>query len=141
MIFLENTTDHSIDLYRLQAIAATQTQRDVELIVCDDAAITELNRTHRGIDAPTDVLSFPIEGAHGHLPLGTVVISSEHAQRKADELGHTPDEEIALLFVHGLLHLMGYDHEQDAGEMREREHALLREFALPESLIVRTEGS
>jgi probable rRNA maturation factor len=141
MIILENTTDFSIDLDRLEAIADTQTQRDVELILCDDAAIAELNRTHRGIDDPTDVLSFPLEGELDHLPLGTIVISLDHIRRKANELGHTPDEEAALLFVHGLLHLLGYDHESDAGEMREYEHALLRRFDLPESLIVRTEAS
>ena len=139
MIFLENNTDFIPDIALLQSIADTRTQRDIELMLCDDAAIQELNRTHRHIDKATDVLSFPVEGEHAHLPLGTIVISLDHARAKAEELSHTLQEEIALLFVHGLLHLMGYDHETDAGEMREIEHAILHEFALPESLIIRTE--
>jgi len=139
MIILENNADFILDTALIQSIANTRTQRDIELILCDDEAIQELNRTHRHIDKPTDVLSFPLEGDHDHLPLGTIVISLDHARAKATELGHTVQEEIALLFVHGVLHLMGYDHENDAGEMREIEHAILREFALPESLIIRTE--
>jgi len=139
MIFLENNTDFIPDTAQLQSIADTRTQRDIELILCDDAMIQELNRTHRHMDTATDVLSFPLEGDHNHLPLGTIVISLDHARTKATELGHTTEEEIALLFVHGLLHLMGYDHETDAGQMREEEHRILREFGLPKSLIVRTE--
>jgi probable rRNA maturation factor len=139
MISIDNTTDCTLDTPMLEAIADALTQREIELVICDDATIAELNRTHRQIDAPTDVLSFPLAGEHDHMPLGTVVIACDHARRKADELGHTPDAEIALLFIHGLLHLLGYDHETDTGQMREREHALIRMFELPESLIVRTE--
>ncbi len=139
MIMIENNTKFSLDTALLKAITDTRTQREIELILCDDAAIQELNRTHRHIDKATDVLSFPLEGEHEHLPLGTIVISLDHAQAKAEELGHTTQEEIALLFVHGLLHLMGYDHETDDGKMREIEHAILREFKLPDSLIIRTE--
>lgn len=141
MIFVENNTDFILDTSNLQAIADTRTHRDIELILCDDATIRELNRTHRHIDTATDVLSFPLEGDHDHLPLGTIVISLDHAREKAAELSHTTEEEIALLFVHGLLHLMGHDHETDEGEMREIEHAILREFELPDSLIIRTEAT
>ena len=139
MIIIENNTEFSLDIALLQAIADTRTQREIELILCDDITIQELNRTHRHIDKATDVLSFPLEGDHEHLPLGTIVISLDHAQAKAVELGHTTQEEIALLFVHGLLHLMRYDHETDQGQMREIEHTILREFKLPESLIIRSE--
>jgi probable rRNA maturation factor len=141
MIFLENRTDRSIDTVLLQSLADELTHRDVELILCDDPTIAELNRTHRGKAEATDVLSFPLEGELEHQPLGAVVISVDHALAKADTLGHTLDEEIALLFIHGLLHLLGYDHETDTGQMRAEEHALLRAFGLPESLIVRTEES
>ena len=141
MIFLENTTQFTLDTALLQTIANRRTDRDIELILCDDAAIRELNRTHRHIDRATDVLSFPIEGDHDHLPLGTVVISLDHARAKAAELHHTTDEEIALLFIHGLLHLEGYDHESDTGQMRELEQTILRDFGLPESLIIRTEAT
>ena len=139
MIFLENNTNFILETTKLQSIADTRTHRDIELILCDDAMIRELNQTHRHIDKATDVLSFPLEGDHGHLPLGTIIISLDHARTKAAELGHATEEEIALLFIHGLLHLMGYDHETDDGEMRKLEQSLLREFGLPESLIVRTE--
>jgi len=140
MIIIENPNKQTLNLSLLESIADTLTQRDIELIICDDATITKLNREHRKVDASTDVLSFPLAGEHAHLPLGAVVISHDHVRRKADELGHTAEEEYALLFIHGLLHLLGYDHETDEGTMREREHDLIRQFALPDSLIVRTEG-
>jgi probable rRNA maturation factor len=141
MILLDNTTDHPVAIKPLQVIADTQTQRDIELIICDDTAIAALNHEHRNVGHATDVLSFPLEGEHDHLPLGAVVISYDHALRKSRDLGHSPEEELTLLFVHGLLHLLGYDHENDSGQMREKEHAILRQFGLPESLIIRTERS
>jgi probable rRNA maturation factor len=139
MIFLENDTDFSFETDRLELVAGTQTQRDIELILCDDKAIASLNHAHRGIDHPTDVLSFPLTGEHPHMPLGTVVISIDHAQIRASELGHDTHEEILLLFLHGLLHLLGHDHENDEGQMRQKEHELIRQFSLPDSLIIRTE--
>ncbi len=141
MIFIENSQNLTLDISLLESIVAQLTQRDIELVICDDTAIAELNRQHRKINAPTDVLSFPLAGDHAHMPLGTVVISSDHVQAKANELGHLAEEEYALLFIHGLLHLLGYDHETDDGAMRKREHDLIRHFALPESLIIRTEES
>jgi len=68
-----------------------------------------------------------------------VVISLEYAKKVADELGHTLDEEVSLLLIHGLLHLQGYDHEVDNGEMREQESRWIEYFKLPKSLIVRNE--
>jgi len=141
MIFLENPDNQTLNLALLESIADTLTQRDIELVICDDAAIRTLNRQYRQIDKATDVLSFPLEGDLSHQPLGTIVISYEHARRKADELGHAPQDEFALLFTHGLLHLLGYDHETDRGEMRALEHTLMHRFGLPESLIIRTEES
>jgi len=138
MIFLENTTQFAPAIERLKEIADAISTRDIELILCDDDAIKELNRQYRRLDKATDVLSFPLAGDHDHLPLGTVVISTDHALQKAGELGHSIDDEIALLFIHGVLHLAGYDHETDNGEMREKEHKIIRAFGLPESLIVRS---
>ena len=91
------------------------------------------------MDKTTDVLSFPIDD-FPHAPLGSILINYELAREKANELGHTHEEEIALLFIHGLLHLLGFDHEVDAGEMREKEARIIQAYALPASLIVRTEG-
>jgi probable rRNA maturation factor len=87
----------------------------------DDAAIARLNADYRGTPRPTDVLSFSqIEGAGpegGHL-LGDVVISVETARRQARERGRPLDEEVAALLVHGVLHLLGYDHERSAAGAR-----------------------
>jgi len=140
MITIDNQTEYRISAERLQEIARRLSDREVELILCDDERIEELNRRYRGKAKATDVLSFPLEGDLPHQPLGTVVISLDHVREKAREFSHTQEEELALLFIHGLLHLLGYDHETDDGEMRRREAELIRELDLPESLIVRTEG-
>lgn len=140
MILLDKQTDTAIETAHLEPIAEALTDRDIEVLLCDDATIRELNKEHREIDRATDVLSFPLEGNLPGQPLGSLVISLDHVTRKARELGHAPEEELALLFIHGLLHLLGYDHENDDGEMRAEEAKLIRRFGLPESLIVRTEG-
>lgn len=90
--------------------------RDGELtvVLTDDAALRQLNQDHRGLDQPTDVLSFPMDEADpdSGLPyLGDVVISTERAQVQAEEEGHSLSAELALLTVHGVLHLVGYDHQ------------------------------
>jgi probable rRNA maturation factor len=86
----------------------------------DDAAIRELNRTYRGVDAPTDVLAFPMrEGRFGRLApdlLGDVAISAETARRQARD--GALRAELALLLVHGILHLVGYDHHAPVARRR-----------------------
>ncbi len=138
-IAIENQTGLPLPIETLEAIAASLIHREIELIVCDNNTIRQMNATYRTIDRPTDVLSFPLEGDFDALPLGSIVMSSELITQKAEELGHTPQEESILLFIHGLLHLLGYDHEVDNGEMRAREAELIEAFDLPRSLIVRTE--
>lgn len=141
MVTITNETDSSIDTARLQQIAERLTERDVDLLLCGDDTIRNLNREHRGIDRSTDVLSFPLSAeALPQMPLGSIVISLDRVREAAAGFGHSEEEELSLLFIHGLLHLLGYDHEKDHGEMREREEELIRSFGLPESLIVRTEG-
>ena len=76
-----------------------------------------------------------------HAPLGCIVINTELVAAKAAELGHSEDDETALLFTHGLLHVLGYDHENDAGEMRAKECEAIEKFSLPKSLIVRTQDA
>ncbi|WP_457592509.1 rRNA maturation RNase YbeY [Hydrogenimonas sp.] len=137
MIDITNETGYQPNENLLEAIASELTDRDIELIFTDDDTIRAMNLAHRGIDAPTDVLSFPLEKVP-FAPLGEIVISVEYAGRKAGEYGNSLDDEIALLFIHGLLHLLGYDHETDSGQMRKKEEALIHRFGLPESLIVRT---
>lgn len=105
---------------------------ELSVVLCDDPHIRALNHTHRGIDRPTDVLSFAMQEGDGQLEddpvLGDLVISIDTARRQADELGHPLDHELRVLLVHGLLHLLGYDHETspaDAEEMRAAERKLL----------------
>ncbi|OHD92374.1 MAG: rRNA maturation RNase YbeY, partial [Sulfuricurvum sp. RIFOXYD2_FULL_44_160] len=99
--------------------------------------IAQINREFRDIDKATDVLSFPSDPFPG-APLGSIVISVDKVQSVAHELGHSENNEIALLFIHGMLHLLGFDHEIDKGEMRQKEVELIERFNLPKSLIVRT---
>ncbi|WP_060826401.1 rRNA maturation RNase YbeY [Sulfurospirillum cavolei] len=122
----------------LERICAEHTDKEVELVIVDAKSMHALNLEHRNVDKTTDVLSFPIDD-FPHAPLGSIVINYELAFQKAAELGHEKEEEIALLFIHGLLHLLGFDHETDHGEMRKKEEEWIFHYALPKSLIVRTE--
>jgi probable rRNA maturation factor len=139
MIELDNRTSLEIDTHIIDAIAHSLTKKDIELIITNSQEMREINKTHRNIDKDTDVLSFPYEDMPMS-PLGSIVISSFYVEEKAKEFEHTADDEFVLLFIHGLLHLLGYDHEVDNGEMREKEAQLIKKFNLPQSLIVRTEG-
>ena len=107
--------------------------REVEISVLftDNGGIQELNREYRGVDAPTDVLSFPLATpeemasapAEVEMLLGDVVISVDTARAQAREQGHPLKQEAALLLAHGILHLIGYDHgsEEEAERMRRAE--------------------
>jgi probable rRNA maturation factor len=105
---------------------------DVGVVLADDALLRELNRTYRGLDRPTDVLSFPDgeAGPDGRIVLGEIVISLDAARRQAKELGHGEARELEELVLHGTLHLLGHDHENDGGEMDALE-LRLREELLP----------
>ena len=139
MIDIENKTDLEIDFTKLESILKSLTKKEIELIVTDNDEIQAINKEYRSKDYPTDVLSFPYEDMP-FSPLGSIVISKNFVQDKAKELGHTVQDEFTLLFIHGLLHILGYDHEVDNGEMRQMEEKLIKKFSLPTSLIVRTEG-
>ena len=138
MIEIEKRVEFNPNEALLSKIASKYTKKDIELIITDNDDIQKLNAEHRGIDKATDVLSFPYEQMK-NTPLGTIVISIDKANEVAKELGHSADEEFTLLFIHGLLHLLGFDHEIDDGEMRREEEKLIRLFGLPDSLIVRSE--
>jgi probable rRNA maturation factor len=116
---------------------------EVSLVFTNSEKVQRLNRDYRGVDEPTDVLAFymlPQKGADssfalppdGVTRLGEVIISYPQAVAQAKEQGHSPERELALLIVHGILHLLGYDHEEPEKEsrMRERERELL-EKCLP----------
>ena len=137
MIDLDNETGFEIDILILEKITNSLTQKDIELLVVKNDEIQELNKEHRNIDKATDVLSFPIDFDMPNMPLGSIVISTDFVEEKAKEYGHTFNEEFSLLFIHGILHLLGYDHEVDKGEHRQKEEELIKQFNLPDSLIVR----
>jgi probable rRNA maturation factor len=94
---------------------------EVSVLFCGDGAIRTLNRRYRGMDSPTDVLAFPAETPG---LLGDIVISVPYASRQARRRGEPPAREIDRLLLHGLLHLSGYDHETDGGEMEALERKL-----------------
>lgn len=121
---------------------------EVSLTFTDDEAIRRMNREYRGIDAPTDVLSFAMrEPGEEELPiafgeaegdepdaelLGDIVISVPRAEAQSKEYGHSLEREIGFLFVHGFLHLLGYDHQDEAAEreMFARQEQILSEVGL-----------
>jgi probable rRNA maturation factor len=106
----------------------------LSVVLVEDDVIRVLNREHRGLDEVTDVLSFPVDGldplpAGMERELGDVVIGLAQARRQAAEEGVSDVEELTSLVVHGVLHLAGFDHETDDGEMLARQDRLLA--ALP----------
>jgi len=108
---------------------------EVSVLLTDDQYIRDLNRQYRAIDAPTDVLSFAMNGGDepdiiddpSGLLLGDIVISLETAASQAQDFGHSMERELAFLTVHGMLHLLGFDHEQeeDRIKMRKEEESIL----------------
>ncbi len=139
MIDIDNKTSLEVNSALLEKITSSVTDKDIELVVTTNDEIQQINKQYRNIDKPTDVLSFPYEEMPMS-PLGSIVVSQDFVIAKAKELGHTQEDEFTLLFIHGLLHLLGYDHETDTGQMRKEEERLIYEFKLPKSLIVRTQG-
>ena len=137
MIDLDNGTEFEIDITILEKITNTLTKKDIELLVVKNNEIKQLNKEHRNIDKATDVLSFPMDFDMPNMPLSSIVISSDFVEEKAKEYSHSFNDEFSLLFIHGILHLLGFDHEVDNGEHRTKEEELIKEFNLPDSLIVR----
>ena len=115
-------------------------EAEVRVTRTDDAHIHELNRTYRAVDRPTDVLSFAlteseepeIVGGEGHDVLGDLVISLERMRAQAEEYGHSELRELSFLTVHGMLHLLGYDHmeEKERQEMEEEQRAVMEELGI-----------
>jgi probable rRNA maturation factor len=149
-IFVEEEFHGLVDEGRVRRIAQTvlkaegvTTPYEVSLVFTDSKKVKQLNRDYRRVDEPTDVLAFymlPQKGADssfalppdGITRLGEVIISYPQAAEQAKEQGHSPEKELALLIIHGILHLLGYDHEEPEEEtkMRARERELL-EKCLP----------
>ncbi|RLA70540.1 MAG: rRNA maturation RNase YbeY [Epsilonproteobacteria bacterium] len=145
MIDLDNQTTLEVNLDLLEEIAQALSTKEVELIITDDQTMQILNKEHRGKDTVTDVLSFPMDAPFTEqsifgMPLGSIIIAASFVKDKAAYFDHSEQNELSLLFIHGMLHLLGFDHEVDSGEMRLREKELIEQFDLPKSLIVRTEN-
>ena len=120
MINIESEIPYSKDLLERAARTVLEHESqpldsDLSIILTDDARLHELNLNYLGVDAPTDVLSFPASetdpdtGAHY---IGDILISIPRAQAQADEAGHPLEAEVQLLVVHGVLHLIGHDHAE-----------------------------
>jgi probable rRNA maturation factor len=139
MIDINNETNLNIPLEIINKITNSLTNKDIDLLVTNKEHIQEINLEFRDINKTTDVLSFPFEASQ-MMPLGSLVISADSVNEVSLNLEHTADDEFCLLYVHGLLHLLGFDHEVDEGQMRQKEEELINEFNLPKSLIIRVEG-
>ncbi len=120
-----------------RARAAAGIEGEVHVLLAGDATLRRLNRQFRGKNEATDVLSFPAGGDAGLGVAGDLAISLETAARQAARFGHSLRDEVRVLLLHGVLHLAGFDHEADAGEMAEREAELRRELGVAEGMIAR----
>jgi len=109
--------------------------RGFDCLIADDAELRRLNREYRRKDYATDVLSFPAEGSGNFI--GDLAISYQRAKEQAREFGHSIDDELRILMLHGVLHLMGYDHESDDGRMARAEKRWSAKLGLPVGLIER----
>lgn len=135
-----------LELFLEQAMRAAKLRGDVSVLLTGDKQIRRWNREFRGKNKPTDVLSFPaapVEGIDGPMPAalaGDLAISLETADRQAAEQGHSLLEELKVLLLHGVLHLAGYDHEVDQGEMARVELRLRARLGLKSALIERVQA-
>jgi probable rRNA maturation factor len=142
----------TLDRFVLRARLAAGLRGPVNVLVTSSAAVRSLNRRFRNQDKATDVLSFPSaqpsgngEQRNGKLPknrvapAGDIAISAEIAARNAAPLKHSTADEVKILVLHGMLHLAGFDHERDNGEMARREMKLRKALRLPEALIERAQ--
>ncbi len=139
-------SERSLARFLTCARKAAKVRGHVDLVLAGNGEVRGLNRRFRGKDQATDVLSFPPSDeppgvARADSFAGEIVISAEIARENARRLGHLPADEVKILILHGLLHLAGYDHERDAGEMARKEALLRRTLRLPTSLIERAASS
>jgi probable rRNA maturation factor len=131
---VQGVSARALGQFAARAQRAAGVRGEVDVLVTSSAELRRLNRRFRGKNAATDVLSFPSADATA----GDIAISAEVGVRNARRLGHSPSDELKILILHGLLHLAGYDHETDAGEMARKEARLRRALGLPVALIERT---
>jgi len=132
----------TLERFVLRAKRAVCLRDTVNVLVTNSQELRSLNRRFRGADKATDVLSFPSLPATNHQTrriAGEVAISADIARDNANLLEHSLAEEVKILVLHGILHLAGFDHEHDHGEMARKESQLRRRLKLPSSLIERAQ--
>jgi probable rRNA maturation factor len=127
-----------LQLFARKLIEEVTHGRFFECLISDDRELRRLNRTFLGLDYPTDVLSFP-SGLGGGFA-GEIAISANRAAGQAAEFGHSVGEEIKILMLHGVLHLLGMDHEKDRGAMAKEERRWRKRFGLAATLIERVQA-
>ena len=146
MVILERKvaglTGGSLARFLLRARKAVGMQETVNVLVTGSASMRDLNSRFRKKNMPTDVLSFPHNstmksGHNGNGLAGEVAISADIAAQNAIRLGHAVADEVKVLVLHGILHLAGFDHERDNGEMARKEAELRRALKLPTALTER----
>jgi probable rRNA maturation factor len=134
-------TTSSLERFVLRVRRLLNMRQRVNVLVGGSVELRSLNRRFRGVDKATDVLSFPslpIGGRRPNSVAGEVVISADIARENAETLGHSLADEVRILTLHGILHLAGFDHENDRGEMAEKERRLRLRLGLETGLIERT---
>jgi len=134
----EGTSTRALGRFAARAQREVGLRGEVNIRITSNQQLQELNRRFRKKNQPTDVLSFPSETPK---LAGDIAISGEIAATNAAEMGHSSQTELQVLILHGMLHLAGYDHETDDGQMRTRETSLRRKFGLPVGLIERAHAS
>ena len=130
-------TELTLSRFLARARQAAGLKGSVNALLTSSAEMKSLNRRFRGKDKPTDVLSFPAEPGQKQFA-GEIAIAVEIAAKNARALGHSLVDEVKILILHGVLHLRGYDHECDNGQMAKREKQLRAKLHLPVGLIERT---
>ncbi|MFZ0956933.1 MAG: rRNA maturation RNase YbeY [Candidatus Sulfotelmatobacter sp.] len=137
-------SEAGLERFLLRARRAAGLRGTVNLLVTSSAEVRSLNRQFRGKNKETDVLSFPADSQRtpGALRLaGEIAISADVAKQSAAQLGHSAADEVKILALHGILHLAGFDHERDNGQMERQERRLRAALRLPAGLIERAAGS
>ena len=131
-------SEPTLRAFLLRAKKAVKLKGTVNLLLTSSTAMRSLNRQFRAKDVPTDVLSFPSPSLPLNPPTaGDIAISVDIAAQNATKLGHSTAEEVKILVLHGILHLAGFDHERDNGQMAHKEATLRRTMGLPVALIER----
>jgi probable rRNA maturation factor len=134
---IPNLTESTVARFVARAKRAARVRGEVNVMITSSSELRRLNRRFRGKNKTTDVLSFPSTAIPANGLAGDVAISADIAADNARRLGHSMAEEIKILALHGILHLAGYDHERDHGQMASREARLRKAFRLPVGLIER----